>query len=1068
MAYWFTDKDPVTDATLQGMNGMQGIPDQIKCVRDALKVNPSDVDFDDVRSIPDVWYIHRIFDMMLLRPIGNDGMYQQYAQTVQRHWRAILAVVMIGNRFGVEVHNQTIDINDIGNISNDHPNAKNIMQAAFDARPADTIWQSPLFDNNAIKIYYIRDVNGLQLPIAISSATTYLVPAADAWKNLIRVYGPDQIPWLRNKNEENPNLPVIPRVLDPKTDGVLKYEDKQALLHEINNVLNAIAIGNANLVNPAMAAVVTGVFQNYANGLPGVPDMQSLLLDTLYYTVSQGEKPKPDADNVNFGSVDPQYCIVSNPNGNIFTYFYIPMPITPFGLSMLRDGKAAYSIANNTKATANSPSVTITITDRINGVSHQKVYDDINRNVREMPKMNIGIAAVWPRQEISDWRAYYVFQHEQGCTMSAGEIRRDEPIYTVEPVDACIGNPYTVKTASFTGISTADDDTLTYKAYDKRPEYWTVYRKHLMQNTSEAIGYVRMRNDVSFNKATPQVFEAAIDFGTSSTMLYGQVAGQGVPRPISGENFWAGAISNPDDADKLKILLRYFIPAYSGADNGVPLQSILARPTMETAGRPSLQGSWIFFRQLAAAGMANFDQTNARISILSDLKWQWFGTADTAAFLQEALYFVALEARAKGCGVLDLHVSYPGAMRENNQANYVQMMLTLATTMQAQTGVTLTVDAGQPIVHEITESEAVARNIQANNQQSTQFCSVDIGGGTSDIFLFINQADPSTPDGIEWKGWESSVKIGARAILLDSFVKNKKLLGTLINPSGSSMDALTNACPQIKNWIDNPNISAEDCKANIEFLLGFVFKDGAGMQLNAGELLCNCATQPNNIRDSLLIKLRERIAFNIGAIMYYAGMLTRETDTMIDQLVLVFAGNGSKVIKWMTDDNKAAGNFIKRMYGAGTGTDKLPKSVSFASNPKHEVALGSMQKALAIAPGKHETVVIQGEKMQVRDTATGKTEDRSAHAPIIAVFQENSTYIVDNGEIKRFLKAFREGAVRDLQLPLNNGAYADEQIESRGFTLAVSEQVKALMQGQMKDVKPFFFMGVSVLDEWNS
>ncbi|HWR31857.1 MAG TPA: hypothetical protein VN631_18725, partial [Negativicutes bacterium] len=81
MRYWFTDPN----ADLASLKNETILANKIKIVKDKMKVDVDAVDVDDVVSIPDVWNIHRIYEMMLLHPIAEkDYLSIKYKNSVLR------------------------------------------------------------------------------------------------------------------------------------------------------------------------------------------------------------------------------------------------------------------------------------------------------------------------------------------------------------------------------------------------------------------------------------------------------------------------------------------------------------------------------------------------------------------------------------------------------------------------------------------------------------------------------------------------------------------------------------------------------------------------------------------------------------------------------------------------------------------------------------------------------------------------------------------------------------------------------------------------------------------------
>ncbi len=146
--------------------------------------------------------------MMLFGPgdaadADDDTVLNQYKEAVVRHWRAILAVLLIGGQsYGLQIETEDIMQRDLTNSDRGmDEETRRFMLAVFNARPKKAVWADPgvPYNPEIVRVYSIRR-NGRLLPIAISSPTTLAVPAADAWKNLHGLVG-----WITRKVDEMGN-----------------------------------------------------------------------------------------------------------------------------------------------------------------------------------------------------------------------------------------------------------------------------------------------------------------------------------------------------------------------------------------------------------------------------------------------------------------------------------------------------------------------------------------------------------------------------------------------------------------------------------------------------------------------------------------------------------------------------------------------------------------------------------------------------------------------------------------------------------------------------------------------
>lgn len=1047
MIHWFTD----SKADLRALEGAPSVADKIKIVKDKMKVEAGAVDAEDVVSIPDVWNIHRTYEMMLLYTgDADDKVSRDYKKAVLRQWYAILAIHFLGEaKFGLTLGTENITEEKIATMpetSAELLRTKKILQAAWNARPTKQISISPDFNPHTIRVHYVENALGQLLPYAMSSATTYMVPTADAWENLYSVC--KDIQWISPK----PNG-VGYQIQDPTTvPGALTLVERSNFRNFLNgiierlNAVTAIDLGAVETLSTLLRAYV-----NNPGGLIAPPNEVDIFPANLpiYYVRLSGYRAIAAEDDPCIGGIDDRCVCSIVGNDRTVSKYLVSIPITNQAKEWMLQGQGNYSV----QLIYQEGLLQFVAKYTYNGLLFQKVFSETEANLHEIDQSIMGVTALWPRFKMDNWQKYYIFhQSATGARVGGGET------YSIEPE---------VKAELEYSFLTEDVGALKYIVLNAWPQTWILWQKDAAGNRS-AIGYFLTRAIIAANQVPGRVYKAAIDFGTSSTMLYGGISGDH-PGPIEGDHIWSLPIFAPNKVDSAAAIFRYFIPPTNTVTTVAPLQSILAIENQDQA--PVFSGNWTYFQQ--AAESLSRKTLPERFAIHSNLKWDPVeGQLYTSSFLLMVAYYVALEARACGCSTLDTVISYPSAM--TGWRNYVQKI-------DGQMGIACEIANITLLDHHavtdrrvpwrsrtITESCAVAQRT-SQNHRATQFCSIDIGGGTSDIFIFKNDGDDTN---LAWDGYESSLLCGARAILLESFVADPNCLRELIGlvPADPIMRALKAAVPQIEEEWTKKKLTRETMQRNIEFLLSVKFIDSTNQWHSAGEELRQRAVSQAGLANPSVARLRKRVAYNAAAVLFYAGLMTRGTGTKVDQLHLRFAGNGSKTLQWISNDDENTKRFLSVMFNAGAGVEiessgQKPVNIQFAVDPKHEVADGALKDQIGMAI--HVDEILAGEVVKLfNGLQRGAFAEWPAGKNIaLELFDDARNFVPSNEMLKTFVRAFREAIRGILLINLGSGEFDPALSDEPGVRHAINQKVADIVAGINPDKKSFFMIGVDALSD---
>lgn len=1055
MSYWFPVDTEATDAYLGTLTEKDELVDKLKIVRDALVIDggEAEIDYENLRSVPDIWAAHRIYNMMLSgpddamdkriaiaadgeteNPLQRNGVMARYKASVIKQWRAIMTIVLIGrSKYNLDIGYEDVTLESIADPAfRMDAGTREIAIAVFKARPELAIWENTgivPFDPDTVRVYYLEK-GGKKQPIAISSPTTYLVPAADVWETLCGL-----VSWVKN--------PLVDEGYGVKDDFIkyLTRPEAVALEAELRRV--AAEFPDAILSEIDKANAIKALLEAFVSD----PDLtakidpyneEALFQGTVYYFTDTTKTLDVRPDDPVLGGIDPACYMIDptlhNPGRHqYYNYCYIPMPITEHCRGLLESTQkpATFSCVTNGR----EPLEYVKVTFRSDGHEISREYRISEGNaIKKIRPLDIGSAAVWPQQEIEGWQLYFAYCHDPSSVR-----------YMFEPVG---------DKSSYTSPGEPGGEHRYYRM-NTHSEFWRLKDKTIPGDGT--IGFVKARMQAAVKAGDKQKeYKAAFDFGTSSTVLYRRTDETKTPSPVCADVYKATPICNPERHENDQIT-PCFIPVADDEGNA-PFQTVLAKDVAERAvDYDTLYGRWIFFSNAANAKRAHAEiPTMKRIS---NLKWETADPTDTQYFLREAVYFLALDARRRGCGKLQITATYPGAMTKGKKDRYLGFLRVIANDAREETGLS------KITILDTTESLAVAKGINSNPGYKSNFCSIDIGGGTTDIFLCYRLEEDVT----SWSGRGSSLKIGARDIFLDSFLLNRRLLTQILDEDSNKSlivqlrkDFLVktkNGFLPIERLIEG-GIGLQELYRQMEALLNYRLS-ADNLSQSAAELLQNIVVDS---REKSIVNMKLRIAYYLGAIAYYTGMFARIQDeyggvVKVENLDIRFVGNGSKVIKWISDDTDKVEMFIKAMFRAGMGTATAPRSVIFSRHPKHEVAHGAMFETESLDRLRPQDVIIAGECFS---SPSIREQKEIAEMPMLT---GSDDFTIQNGELTAFLDCFNEEVVKIIPHVAECDVYGCSEFEQIGFRAELGDEIRKMAR-RRNEIKPFFLLEVENCDPY--
>lgn len=1131
--HWFSSHPNEIELS-GGVERMQTIGKELRIVDAKQAARPKQTDFRWISSVPDIWSQHRLFEMLLLNK-AEDPSYIEYEAIAVREWRAMLAILVLAESYGVTIRQETIQFS--------NPVSSSYLRAAYDARPNRDAWPS-------MDVYYIEK-DGVRYPIAMSSATVHVVPTKDAWRNLREVYE-KQIPWLTDnqvhapvveeggvisqfrlgekESEKTPAMmPVHALMLarwmdkyhDALTDRQKKLNaeiekresdaEKNAVKNAEKNAGKETAANEQTIVDPIIPNIqliasyrdalneafnlktermpdvlsffATGEGQSGVKiGDQHVPLNLKLFLDRAFYAVVDQASSLPEVlDTHRFAGGIAKECLISRPlkSGKI-AHIFVAMPVTGMFWQLWRANeslKPVYSLKyefNEEGMFLNKLTASVAIGD----ITFAKTYN--------LPQLendfwrNLCTAGIWPRQKLASWEDYYLFCNEIGG-------------YRLEPEEEG-----TIQLERSYSKKENVQGTLHYYKLNRSPERCRLYHDQNM------IGYleIRHREEIPTGDAT-KTFRASIDFGTSATTMYGSL-GDAAPERLSGMNFWCLPLMNTVDiaGRDMARLEKYFVPplpmplyqsgirtSFAEATNYdykalmknsanaegfpgfIPMQTLLSDAAENNGARQIFADCWIYFR-----AFMNPRQNASWPNTFFNLKWNHSGQADQfriKAILTELLIMTALEARVNGYMKLSITATYPLSFDSNTRKDYFSAMNDMLEVVARLTGLEImpppsTETQGKkpgkniaPLVGSMTESEAVYRYSAKQDSFNQNYFVIDVGGGSTDIFLSL------IDDQHQRNSFATSLGFGARKVLLDKISHSGNLiLRMLIRESGFVDDkTLRDSSRYIleqKNGVDyyfledmfslrvsrdrNNPAAAQSPETYGDFFLKTCAESTVDPSLEK--------LDPKSYREDLsFLELKKRVAFYLGASVWLSGLLVRGGANDKMDVSLLFAGNGSKMIHWLSPDIGRIRHFITSIFQKASGADIKQDQMNcrFSAKPKEEVAYGALVEFPIGFVSPQDKPTKQVSFGEVNE----KASELGAFQPMLYVTKNIKT---DMAEFAAYMRAYRSIANLSFDWEFLPGEYDEKILENGGINAAINRQPPS--QG-------YFLNALETVASWN-
>lgn len=429
------------------------------------------------------------------------------------------------------------------------------------------------------------------------------------------------------------------------------------------------------------------------------------------------------------------------------------------------------------------------------------------------------------------------------------------------------------------------------------------------------------------------VYEFAVDLGTSNTHIEMKKAGDNVSVPFS---------CNETEG----IMSKFFIPSYRNIEGKtISLDPVLddENDVINADYIPSVIGHESDFSfptrtalscakcinwndALRVLGLLNFSMTYDKKRSLAynseplvNIKWSNDQNSQTAMqlYIENLLLIIRNKVVAKNGHLSQTKITwfYPSSMSQRRLAQLRMAWNTAYSKMFTTTGAT----------SDESESEAPIQYYFRRYATATNLVNIDIGGGTTDVAF---------SDGGDVK-YITSFRFAANSLFEDSFSD--------INPNNGIID-----------WFKVDLLELLKTKTNSDLVNIFIRNEGhpANMASFFFSLKENSATKgiANSKIDFNAILQNDdkfKIVFIIfyTAIIYHVAQIVKEKGLNVPRHIS-FSGNGSKIVNVLTSDPRILADYTKKAFekilGRPYGNTLEILGLDNASNPKEATCKGGL------------------------------------------------------------------------------------------------------------------------------
>lgn len=1081
---------------------------------------------DQISSIPDVWAKPVFFEQMLFyqgqREEGvqeeEDPEFKQLREQAVLQWRALLCIAAMSGRFP--------KLKDVDSVTVALPpvSQHNIISVLRDMPPENCqIWKN--FGWDEITLILAGSVEHNPAPIVLCNPATLVSPAADCWDILV-----EAVPFIRLPDVGNDIQFYDPAGTD--ADGKRMLTPEQAVFMKtwliwmdnlvVDNNREIAANGEALKHRGSLHTLLTEfrdalACQPYPSlaGMPIVSSEQSMAGAILFSKLKapldpseliicddrDGVKVLADPDIANPSLATQLFCQAYRADKSSTAAQLAGRRITFVEKQDIFLDKITYVntfgsqtpyIDDSAKTTPKGSTkdeqivVFLPISEKLSkDVQDASFQLDYDKNVQTRLngiyiKCNVRLqsgelcpvskyykadqivtfdyhhqntSAIWPNRHFDGWNVYYLYSNAWSV----------DPRYVLAPF---ADNINTEARYSFGGdANTVNNDRKRMLRYYSMKDYPKMLRCLDLDDR-----YLGMLPVVEHSGGIPNqgaaVFTASMDYGTSSSIIYVK-HDAAVAEPIDLRDTVATLFGQEKGGTGYGVIQQYFTPGTEGETIEVPFPTLL----YFLNNTENLFLDWHLYFKKNVPDLKNPLESVG--SLQSNTKWD--------SYRRKVMYQMALmsclQARKRGYANIRWLVSYPISMRNLNyylddyQAECQRAMqdagfLPYGQNMQP-TDFTAT-----------TESDAAARYFAKQNAlnpvMSSYMSVVDIGGGSSDIFVFRNNRGQAV-------AYEGSIKLGARDLLLDLIKRRPYFLARILKEIhairiGNETEGISGRLlDQLYQNRDSDDKYGFYQDVESIFSVQLPIKNAGGdvvghttIGQKLSEYVSRSAPQEGQTNQEAINLTKEILLFktilavNLMPVFYYTGLFLRyinEHDGAATNKLptLCIAGNGSNMLKWLGSPRDTTG-LIDEMLTAACGETSDFTNIIFSDKFKHEAAIGMTLNAMGVNNNAVQPTCLplSGEEIGYMDG--GQPQTLGELSLLTEHMFEGTLQIPDEAPLKQFRKMIQrfshyvsgDGGGNNRRMNLFRIEFTDETVPG-GIEINKAREVIRMQNSQFNE-----------------
>lgn len=624
--------------------------------------------------------------------------------------------------------------------------------------------------------------------------------------------------------------------------------------------------------------------------------------------------------------------------------YSIVLPINPVLLDYFSSQKLKDMISFQVGEREGRKSLRISISIPLSGSGNPVIFThykefyflpDYELKIEDIPTI-----ALWPnvydqRSDIPQprgrcWSKYFLFvENDTNENDVAFTLTFDSPAYnsklrkpTASPTTrnnqintavraAEVSQPHGIRPVMSPSYTTAKGSNVTYVELDFYPDVLITQRPAV-----GVIGIIPIERPQTYGQGA--TFTIGVDFGTSLTnvAINTSIDDPTVVVPDDLGSFLLPLTSLSDNT-KLNDLLDHFIPLEfprSALFKTPPIPTIV---TIEGSGLDQKQDKVydpihhvrIYHATSGSVGILN------KASILANLKWE--SIEYVVPFLKQLTFLLTAYAHCNGAASIQWKVSYPSAFSDGEKDRYLENWDEVIPWL-ACTGKEHIFDRNRDV---LTESRACAEFFKSYlpSQELQNACTVDIGGGTTDL-AFLSEGVIKH---------QVSFRFAARDIF-----------HRLINPNAQVINQ------SFTDFIFGPeySLSQRIVSANKDSELDLWMREKSNDFLSS-------IPYRKSYNNPVAIQFRTLLTFALGGLFFYIGMLNKyladdaKLGTTGNVVSLFIGGNGSNFFRWLDSsgsfsNNTSAYKLLEGILNSASGLNTSTYGIKLSEKPKAEACIG--------------------------------------------------------------------------------------------------------------------------------